>query len=84
MSLSHYSAQCEPSLSHLLPPGRRLVIIDTASRIATRILARQRAGQMIVTSDTTANEIEQFRLSNGGPVFASITDELSKHNSKQT
>ena len=79
MSLSHYSAQCAPALSHRLPPERRLVIIDTASRIATRILARQRAGQMIVTPDTTADEIEQFRQADGGPVFSVICNDLIKN-----
>lgn len=78
MSLSHYSAQCAPSLHGRLPPERRLVIIDTASRIATRILGHQRTAQMAVTDDTGADEIERFRLGHGAPVFTVICNDLIK------
>ena len=58
---------------------RRLVLIDTASRLATRILGRTRAACIFVTDDIGPEEIELFRET-GRPaqVFAFISDQLLK------
>lgn len=58
-------------------PLRTLVLIDTASRLATRILQRRPDGCMPLTDDTTAEDIEWFRCGPGIQVFANITQYLS-------
>lgn len=57
---------------------RTLVLIDTASRLATRILCRRPDGRMRLTDETTAAEIEEFRCRPGIDVFNRIIQQLSE------
>lgn len=61
MSLSHYSAQCAPAPAAPLTGMQRLVLIDTASRVATRLLDGRRGATMAVTEHVGPVEIELFR-----------------------
>ena len=63
----------------MTPAIRTLVLIDTASRLATRIINRRRATSMFITDDIGPAEIEAFReTEQAAQVFASISAELLK------
>lgn len=78
MSLSHYSAQTAPAMSLAQPPMRRLVLIDSASRLATRILGRTSDAFITITPEVGPQEIEAFRLGCGDQVFANVAAQLAK------
>lgn len=75
MSLTRYTTKAEPAPARQTDV-RRLVLIDTASRIATRILMRRREAALLVTLDVGPDEIEAFRLGVDTPVFAPAKDKL--------
>ena len=78
MNAHHYPAPSPPVAT---PHVRRLVLIDTASRLATRILGRTRAASILVTTDIGPDEVEAFRVTGrSAQVFASMYDQLSKPN----
>ena len=61
----------------MTPSIRTLVLIDTASRMATRILCRRHDGRMPIHDETTAADIEVFRCRPGIDVFNRITQQLT-------
>lgn len=75
MSLTRYTTKAEAAAAWQTNV-RRLVLIDTASRIATRILERRRAAALLVTPDVGPDEIEAFRLGVDTPVFVPAKDKL--------
>ena len=78
MNAHHYPAPATPIAT---PYVRRLVLIDTASRLATRILGRTRAASILVTDDIGPDEVEAFRVTGrSAQVFTAISDQLSKPN----
>ena len=62
----------------MTPAIRTLVLIDTASRLATRILCRRPDGRMPITDETTAADIEAFRCRPGVDAFNRMTQLLTK------
>ena len=61
----------------MTPSIRTLVIIDTASRLATRILQGRKDAVMTMTDATTAADIEAFRCGPGVGAFDGMTRQLT-------
>lgn len=76
MSLSRYSAQASPSMP--CTPMRRLVVIDAASRLATRFLERRADRTVSLPADVTPADVEAFRVGSGSAAFQRIATHLTE------
>ena len=77
MSPATHAARCSAVPTGTVTGMRRIVLIDTASRLATRYLDRTGTHTMQMNDDTTAEDIEALRRGPGEPAFQTIVQYLT-------
>ena len=77
MSPATHAARCSAGPTDVATGMRRLVLIDAASRLATRYLERTATHAMQINDDTTVEDVEALRLGPGEPAFQTIVQYLT-------